>query len=116
MNTGAFSLFRLAIFLGTFIAVAPRAHSVTVSFQNSVGLPSPPERLVRDANGSLLVCQNYMAQRYWGNSPETLVALTTAPARFRTPITTTPGTWGGGTRTVPWTGAPTDPITLQVRV
>jgi len=73
-----------------------------------------PDRLVRDVNGNPLVGTNYLAQLYYGSTPDALVAHTGAPARFRIAATTLPGTWTGGNRTVvsPNPGA----IVLQVRV
>jgi len=112
MKAGASSFFRFGILLNTLIAVA-HVQSATVSFQNNT-LASPPDRLVRDVHGIPLVGQNYLAQLYWGTSPETLVAITAEPARFRVPTTASPGTWGGGTRSVASTAF--EPFILQVRV
>jgi hypothetical protein len=113
MNTGASSFFRLTILLCTLIAV--RAHGQEeISFCNSC-LPSPPDRLVRDVNGNPLVGTNYLAQLYYGSTPDTLVAHTAAPARFRPAATVLPGTWTGApNRTVVLPNPAA--IVLQVRV
>ena len=112
MNTGASSFVRLSILLGTLIAV--RAHGQqSIAFCNAC-LPSPPDRLVRDVNGNPLVGTNYLAQLYYGSTPDTLVAHTTQPARFRIAITTLPGTWTSGNRTV--VSPSPGPFILQVRV
>jgi len=70
--------------------------------------------LVRDVNGNPLVGTNYLAQLYYGSTPDTLVAHTGAPARFRIAPTTLPGTWMGGNRTVVVPNPAM--IVLQVRV
>jgi len=87
----------------------------TVSFNNGVTFKAGGDRLVRDAAGAPLVGTQFVAQLYYGPSPDDLRPVTNAPARFRVPTTTAPGTWSGGTRTVPGYGAG-DTLWLQVRV
>ena len=87
----------------------------TVSFNNGVTFKAGGDRLVRDAAGAPLVGTQFVAQLYYGPSPDDLRPVTNAPARFRVPTTTAPGTWSGGTRTVPGYGAG-NTLWLQVRV
>jgi MYXO-CTERM domain-containing protein len=89
----------------------------TVNFNNNV-LP-PPVPYVYDVDGvTRLSGTNMAAQLYYGanGAPvDSLIAVTTAPARFRSSTSASIGTWAGGTRTL--TGfSPGDTITLQVRV
>jgi hypothetical protein len=72
------------------------------------------DRLVRDVNGNPLVGTNYLAQLYLGATPETLMAHTAAPARFRAAQTSMPGTWVSGNRSLAAPGP--GPIVLEVRV
>jgi hypothetical protein len=88
-----------------------------VDFQNDGRLVSPPDRLVRDSSGAPLVGTNYMAQLYYGSPdamPSSLNAVTAAPARFRDPTHSSPGTWAGGYRRLD--GFTSGYVTLQVRV
>jgi len=89
-----------------------------VDFSNDRPFLIEADRLVRDVSFAPLVGTNYMAQLYYGPegaSPDSLVPLTTNPARFRSPTTTTPGTWIGNYRFME--GLAIGQIaTLQVRV
>ncbi len=77
-------------------------HGQTVHFSNSslAGFVTDGEVIVRAAGGSPLVGTNFVAQLYYGTSPTDLVADTRAPARFRVPTTSAPGTWVGSDRTL----------------
>jgi hypothetical protein len=86
------------ILFGTALVVA--AQGVTVDFSNTQLFPTPADRLVYDVHCNPLVGTNYVAQLFYGGSPESLVPHTSAPARFRPPETTLPGTWVGGVRTL----------------
>ncbi len=99
----------------------------TVNFNNNVAFAtSAPvaangksDRFVYDSdNSTRLVGTNYFAQLYFaigsGVAESSLVAVTPTAA-FRTPTTSSPGTWSGGTRTLPGTSAG-QTVTLQVRV
>src|SRR5688572_31345030 len=99
MNTGAFSLLRLQILVCTLAAASAYGQGTTLQFCNDC-LPSPPDRLVRDVNGNPLVGTNYVAQLYYGGSPDSLTATTAQPARFRSPDTSLPGTWQPSTRNI----------------
>ena len=88
-----------------------------VTFANNV-LSPPPDRLVRDINGTPLVGTQFAAQLYYGPTPGSLQAHTAAPNRFRNPGSTLAGTWstttganrtlvGGGVGVLVW---------LQVRI
>ncbi len=74
----------------------------TVTFANNVMFHTPTEpgtdRLVRNVDGSLLVGTNFVAQLYYGADANSLRAVTAAPAHFKPPTTTQPGTWLGTTR------------------
>lgn len=72
----------------------------TVDFNNNRTFATTADRLVRFSTGQPVVGTNYMAQLYYGADAGNLRAVTTAPARFRVPTTTQPGTWSGGTRTL----------------
>ena len=87
----------------------------TVNFNNHVSFCTPADRLVRDGLGMPLVGTNFVAQLYYGPTPDDLRSITDAPAEFRPPTTTAPGTWSGGTRLLPgyYSG---DTAWLQVRV
>ena len=114
MNTGASSFLRLRFLVCTLAAVGAHAQPMmTLQFCNDC-LPSPPDRLVRDVNGNPLVGTNYVAQLYFGASPDVLAAHTAAPARFRPPGTPTAGTWLS--KTINLTGFAPGALYLQVRV
>jgi hypothetical protein len=90
----------------------------TVIFSNDRPFSTPADRLVRDDSGIPLVGTNYLAQLYYGPdraSPASLNPVSNAPAPFRDPTHSSPGTWEGGGRTLSgFTSG--DYITLQVRV
>jgi hypothetical protein len=88
----------------------------TINFNNSV-LTSPPDRLVRNFDGTALVGTQWGVQLYYGASESSLAAHTAAPQRFRVPTTTAPGTWAttGGTRTLTGGGVGV-PVFVQARV
>lgn len=115
MNTGAFRFFGVNILVYGAIIFGTHAQSVTVRFSQA-GLPTPPDRLVRDVNGTPLAGTNYVAQLYVGGGmPDSFLPITAEPARFRSPNTTMPGTWqDGGPRQI--TPPQPEPIVLQVRV
>lgn len=101
-----------ALFVGVTSAVAQG----TVDFSNNRTFVTVADRLVRDYYGNPIVGTNYVAQLYYGaTSAESLVPVTTAPARFRVPTTTSPGTWVGGTRTLNGFGSGTTAV-MVVRV
>jgi hypothetical protein len=85
-----------------------------VVFQNNVLTP-PPERRVLGVDFQPLVGTNYMAQLLIGPSPDSLVPTTAAPARFRDPGTSLPGTWSGYNIALPGF-APGSELYMQVRV
>lgn len=78
-------------------------------------LPSPPDRRVLDVNCDPLVGTNYVAQLYYGSGPDSLVADTAAPSRFRAAGTPPAGTWVGAVKTLV-SVAPGTILYLQVRV
>ena len=82
-----------------------------VNFNNNV-LSSPPDRLVRCADGPL-VGTNFVAQLVYQNAAGQWVAHTTT-ARFRVPTTAQPGTWVGGNRTLTAAGGVGIPVMMQV--
>src|SRR5262245_6537310 len=94
-----------------------------VNFNNN-GLfaGNPPSVLVYLGDpakgGTPLVGTNWLAQLYYGaqGSPESnLIPVESAPAHFRVPTTSNPGTWSGGTRDlVGFSG--NDTVFLQVKV
>jgi hypothetical protein len=74
-----------------------------VDFNNNRAFVTPADRLVYTISGpnqTPLVGTNYVAQLYYGADATSLVPVTSAPARFRLPTTTAPGTWSGGNRTL----------------
>jgi hypothetical protein len=74
-----------------------------VDFNNNRVFATPADRLVYTyavPPGQPVVGTNYVAQLYYGADFFSLQAVTTAPARFRVPTTTAPGTWAGGNRTL----------------
>src|SRR5262245_54641291 len=80
-----------------------------------------PPRIVTDANGNPLYGSaplepaTFVAQLYWSTDQgATFTVHTAAPARFRSLGTGFPGTWAGGTRTLPVGGVGTT-VQLQVR-
>ena len=85
-----------------------------VNFNNNV-LPPPPDRLIRFPDGTPVVGTNYVAQLYYGATPDSLQVHTAAPSRFRVPTTQSPGTWSGGNRTLIGGGVGTT-LCLQVRI
>jgi hypothetical protein len=91
----------------------------TVSFDNKVAFTTPADRFVyQDAvgtanGGKLLVGTQFKAQLYAGVDASSL-APADVSAAFRVPTTTSPGTWSGGTRTIPFTAG--QAATLVVRV
>ena len=92
----------------------------TVSFNNNGLLAgNPPSILVLNIDGSPLVGTNWLAQLYYGapGSPESsFIPVNDAPAHFRLPTTSLPGTWAnGGTRTLVGFGDGAL-VVLQVRV
>src|SRR5688572_30200715 len=115
MKAGASSLLRLKILVCTLAVVSAYGQQVaSLQFCNGC-LPSPPDRLVRDVNGNPLVGTNYVAQLYMGASPDNLFPTTAAPARFRAPGSSQPGTWTP--KAINLTGVgPGAIIYLQVRV
>ena len=86
-----------------------------VNFNNNVPFVTRADRLVRDGPGAPLVGTNFVAQLYYGPTSTDLRPHPDAPAKFRPPTTTAPGTWSGGTRLLPgcYSG---DTAWLQVRV
>lgn len=88
------------------LAGAMTGYSQTVNFANNI-LTSPPDRLVRQSDGTPLRGVNYIAVLLYGTSDSSMVAHT-ATARFRAVTTTLPGTWQDtGPRTL--TGVPSTP-------
>jgi hypothetical protein len=114
------------------VAAASAFAQGVVNFLNDSGtLTSPPDRLVRFATGltpgnvfgtnnAPLVGTNFQAQLYYGAStaPDSaLVAVSSAPARFRASTTTLPGVWAsGGLRTLSGFDFGSGQVKLQVRV
>jgi len=88
------------------LAIGPLALGVyaqgVVDFNNNRNFQTATNesRLVFYSDGTRLVGTNYAAQLYYGADAASLQPVTTAPARFRPPTTTAPGTWSGGNRTL----------------
>src|SRR5687768_13561318 len=98
---------RIMKWVQLFLSIGPLAAGVyaqgVVDFNNNRAWTTATNvsRLVTDVDGTTrLVGTNYAAQLYYGTDPQSLQAVTTAPARFRVPTTTQPGTWAGGNRTL----------------
>jgi hypothetical protein len=103
-----------AIVLFVCIATSNTFGQGVVTFNNNVLTP-PPDRLVRDSCGDPLFGTNYIAQLYYGSTPDSLVA-DTQVSRFR-PLGSAPaGTWVGGTRTLIGVGGIGTTVYLQVKV
>jgi len=104
------------------LSIAPLALGVyaqgVVDFNNNRAFQTATNesRLIYNYPGGVpLVGTNYVAQLYYGPDAASLVPVTSAPARFRPPTTTAPGTWSGGNRTLSaFTAGMT--ATLQVAV
>jgi hypothetical protein len=110
-------LFRVAgMILLSPLAVNTVLAQGVVSFNNNI-LPSPPDRLVRDSCGDPLTGTNYLAQLYYGATPnpDSLVA-DTLVSRFRPRGTEPSGTWLGGTRTLIGVGGVGTTVYLRVKV
>jgi hypothetical protein len=94
------------LFLGlgasVFLTGARQSGAQQVRFDNAVLIPyvTDGDVLVRDSQGAPLTGTNFVAQLYYGTSATALVADTAAPARFRPPTTSQPGTWVGENRTL----------------
>jgi len=73
-----------------------------VDFNNNRVFATEANRLVYNffINPTPLVGTNYFAQLFYGTDAASLQPVTTAPARFRVPTTSVPGTWSGGNRTL----------------
>jgi hypothetical protein len=92
----------------------------TVNFNNNVGFATTADRLVyedtigRNSGGTApgLVGTQFKAQLYAGLDAASLAPVGTV-ASFRVATTATPGTWSGGTRTLPFTEG--TQVILQVR-
>jgi len=92
----------------------------TVNFNNNVGFATTADRLVyqdqigRNSGGIApgLVGTQFKAQLYAGLDAASLAPVG-AVSNFRVATTATPGTWSGGTRTLPFTEG--SQILLQVR-
>ena len=112
-NTGVLLLLRLNVLVCTLATISASGQGTALQFCNGC-LPSPPDRLVRDVNGNPLVGTSYVAQLYMGASPDNLIPTTAAPARFRAPGSSQPGTWTPKAITI--TGIGPGAIYLQVRV
>jgi hypothetical protein len=88
----------------------------TVNFNNNVAFATPGDRLVYNVDGTTpLVGQNYSAGLFYLNPTTTQFEMVGAVGNFRAPTTSSPGTWSGGTRTLPDQGGSLT-YTLEVRV
>lgn len=113
---------RLIPFLVLLAGTAGAFAQGTVFFNNN-NLTAPPDRLVRNTDGTPLLGSDFtapatfVAQLYWSTDGGTsFTALTTAAARFRPAGVNPAGTWVGGNRTLPaGVGGVNTPVTLQVR-
>jgi hypothetical protein len=105
---------KLIPFLVLLVGVSGALAQV-VDFNNNRVFATTADRNVYAADRTTpLVGTNYGAQLYFGTDAASLQAVTTAPARFRVPTTTSPGTWSGGNRTLTgFTAGQT--VTLLVR-
>ena len=103
-----------AVWLIVFVPILAAAQGNYVVFENIVLTP-PPDRLVRFFDGAPMVGSNFMAQLLVGLTPDSLQPTTAAPARFRDPGTTVPGTWRGNTINLPGF-SPGMTLTMQVRI
>jgi len=103
-----------AVCLIVFAPILAAAQGNYVVFENIVLAP-PPDRLVRFTDGSPMVGTNFMAQLLVGLTPNSLQPTTAAPAQFRDPGTTVPGTWRGNTINLPGF-TPGMVLTMQVRI
>jgi len=103
-------LFAMAGMVGSALAQG------TVIFSNLSHFATTADRLVRGPDGAPLVGTDFVAQLYYGPTPENLRLVTNAPARFRVPTTSYPGTWSlvNGTRLIGFDAG--DTLWLQVRV
>jgi len=109
---------KLVLFALLSVAAASAFAQGSVSFDNKVAFTTPADRFVyKDAvgtanGGSLLVGTTFHAQLFAGADANSLQAIT-PDAIFRVPTTASPGTWSGGSRTVPFTAGSV--ITLVVK-
>src|SRR5262245_17547940 len=91
-----------------------------VDFRNGgITFTTPGDRLIYAIPGVPLVGTNYVAQLYFGPAPQDLRAVAAPPARFRSPTSSSAGTWlspptVGTTRKLPGF-EPGDTVWLQVR-
>jgi hypothetical protein len=109
-------MIRTVLLAAVAVALCSKAQEVGfVDFRNDRPFAIPADRLVRDILGTPLVGTNYLAQLYYGANTSSLNPVTDAPAHFRPPTHTSPGTWAGGARTL-WGFFPGQTVTLQVRV
>jgi hypothetical protein len=101
MRAKGFWLF-LGLGASVLLTGAPQLDAQHVRFDNAVLVPyvTDGDVLVRDSQGAPLTGTNYVAQLYYGTSATALTADTAAPARFRVPTTSLPGTWSGTDRTL----------------
>jgi hypothetical protein len=113
MKTGVFSSIRVHFIALAALTVSAYAQP-TLNFCNHC-LPSPPDRRVLDVYGASLLGTNYVAQLYYGSSPDSLVADARPPARFRAAGTSFPGTWTPDTRILV-SPVPGQTLYMQVRV
>jgi hypothetical protein len=94
----------LLISLALLCAPAGVLSQGVVAFRND-NLTSPPDRLVRCGFNDGLVGTTFAAQLLYGTDPASLQPHPTL-AYFRTPTTSSPGTWSGGNRTLTGIAAP----------
>jgi hypothetical protein len=86
-----------------------------VAFRNDNLTNTPPDRLVRAADGTTpLTGTTFAAQLLYGTDPASLQPHPTL-VYFRAPTTSSPGTWSGGGRTLTGVGGVGTTIFLQVR-
>jgi len=109
---------KLVLFALLSVAAVSAFAQGSVSFDNKVAFTTPADRFVyKDAvgtanGGTLLVGTQFKAQLYAGADASSLQAI--APdAIFRVPSTSSPGTWSGGSRTVPFNAGSV--ITLVIK-
>jgi hypothetical protein len=93
---------RLLALLALLGVTAPALAQGTVNFNNNV-FGTPTSRPVLDyPGGHPLIGTDFVAQLYYGSvgTPATSLTPVGAPGRFRLALTTNPGSWMGGTRTL----------------